>query len=153
MTKNSIQFRLARAEDLPELNRISLASKKYWGYPEQWLMHWKEDLTVTERHLKEQFLMLVANEDQILGFIAISENKDHYEITHLWVKPEHIGRGYGRSLVVKALKEYCRNRHPVFVTADPNAEAFYKKLGFETVGQEESYPPGRTLPVMKKSLP
>lgn len=145
-----MRFRFAKKADLPELNRISLASKKYWGYPDEWLEHWKKDLEITTTHLQEQYALLAEIEDRIIGFVCISGNEDHYEITHLWISPEHIGKGYGRSLLRQALNEYCKDSRPVLVTADPNAEAFYRKQGFQTVGQEESYPPGRMLPVMKK---
>lgn len=150
MKTNSIQFRLAEAGDLPELNRISLASKRYWGYPDDWLEHWKDELTVTKKQLREQYVLLAENEAQVIGFIAIAQNEDHYEILHLWISPEHIGKGCGRSLLRSALNTYCQAVQPVMVTADPNAEAFYRKEGFQTVGRVASYPPGRMLPVMKK---
>jgi len=145
-----MRFRFAKKADLPELNRISLASKKYWGYPDEWLEHWKKDLAVTMTHLQEQYVLLAEIKGSIIGFVCISGNEDHYEITHLWISPEHIAKGYGSSLLRQALNEYCTKGRPILVTADPNAEAFYRKHGFQTVGQEASYPPGRVLPVMKK---
>ncbi len=152
MSSDAIHFRKAFPEDLPQLNRISFRSKKFWGYPEEWLAEWKDELTVTKEHLQQHDLLLAEKEKEILGFISVAHNEDHHEILHLWVVPEHIGKGHGRALLNRALRDYCNRSHVVLVTADPNAESFYRKQGFRTVSQVESYPPGRLLPVMKKKL-
>jgi hypothetical protein len=41
----------------------------------------------------------------------------------------------------------------VVVEADPYAEQFYVRQGFETVGKRQNYPAGRLLPLMKMILP
>ena len=40
----------------------------------------------------------------------------------------------------------------LWLEADPHAEAFYIKKGFERVGENASSIPGRVLPVMRKEL-
>ena len=68
------------------------------------------------------------------------EHSKEYEILHLWLLPEYIGKGYGKKLLRKV----------IILTADPNAESFYQKQGFRTYSRVESYPKGRFLPMMMR---
>lgn len=63
---------------------------------------------------------------------------------------EFMGKGLGRRLLEAALPLAVKEPKPIIVESDPNAEAFYAKLGFVTFDRIESYPPGRYLPVMRK---
>ena len=81
----------------------------------------------------------------------MQENDKEYEITHLWVKPEFIGKGYGKHLLSETIKKVATKKKSIIVESDPNAEVFYTSLGFVTFDKIESYPKGRFLPIMKKS--
>ena len=143
-------YRIAKLEDLPILNRISVQSKKFWGYPEEWIERWLDDLMISDDQFKNQQILVAEKEDHIIGFCSIVKFVDHYEILHLWVLPEFIGRGYGKALLQRTLANFVAEDLPIIVESDPNAEAFYNSQGFVTFDQIESYPPGRFLPVMKK---
>ncbi|MEO0876200.1 MAG: GNAT family N-acetyltransferase [Bacteroidota bacterium] len=138
-------------KDLPTLNHISLASKAHWGYPQQWLQHWKDDMLLREKHLTQYNILLAELAGEVVGFCAISEEITEYQVEHLWLLPKHIGKGYGKRLLEQALASFTTTDKPILVEADPHAEAFYQRQGFVTFSKIESYPPGRFLPVMKKT--
>lgn len=145
-----IRFRRATLSDLPCLNVISVASKKHWGYPDDWIQKWIADLKITEAELANMTVTVAQTDATIIGFCAISDQPDSYEIVHLWLLPEYIGQGIGKRLLTAALAASTPANKTIVVTADPNAEAFYNNQGFVTFDKIESYPKGRFLPVMKR---
>lgn len=144
-------FRQAQPNDLPLLNHISVKSKKNWGYPDEWIDKWKPDLTIEERDLVEKTITVGVVEGNVVGFCVVKEEEENYEILHLWLLPEFIGKGFGSQLLEAGLQQIISEEKPILVEADPNAEAFYRRQGFVTFDKSESYPPGRFLPVMKKT--
>jgi ribosomal protein S18 acetylase RimI-like enzyme len=149
----SMLFRTALISDLPRLNKISIQSKKYWGYPDEWMERWLDDLTLDEVKLATQQVLVLELNHQVVGFCSIEEHADHYEIHHLWILPDFIGKGHGKHLLDAAIERFTRADKPIMVVSDPNAEPFYTRQGFVTFDKIESYPKGRYLPVMKKSIP
>ncbi|MEL7121226.1 MAG: GNAT family N-acetyltransferase [Bacteroidota bacterium] len=147
-----MNFRLALIDELDTLNKISIQSKSYWGYPTSWIEHWKEDLTISPEQFQQQTILVVEEDDQIMGFSSITENEEYYEIHHLWLLPECIGKGIGKQLLHETLRIFIKASKPIVVTADPNAEPFYQSQGFVTFKKVESFPKGRYLPVMKKMI-
>lgn len=143
-------FRRPTPSDLPILNHISYTSKSYWGYPKEWLERWAPDLKLSSEQLDKHSVLVAETEKAIIGFCVVDEDANYYEVLHLWVLPEFIGRGYGKRLLQQALDSFTKADKPIRVEADPNAEAFYARQGFITFDQVESYPPGRFLPVMRK---
>jgi GNAT superfamily N-acetyltransferase len=138
--------------DIPTLNKISVASKSYWGYPPEWIKKWLPDLHLSEPDFSTQSIYKLDLGGSIIGFCAIQENKSKYEIMHLWVLPDYIGKGYGALLLNESLKKTMMQIKDIIVEADPNAEAFYARQGFSTFDKVASYPKGRFLPLMKKSI-
>ncbi len=145
-----MKFIPAQTSDLPILNTISVQSKRHWGYPESWIERWMDDLTLDEKKLSNQNILVAKNNDQPIGFCSIVENDKNYEILHLWILPAYIGKGNGKELLQKTIGSFAKKDLPIIVEADPNAEAFYKSQGFSTYDKIESFPPGRFLPVMRK---
>lgn len=146
-----ITYRQATINDLTTLNQISWQSKAFWGYPEEWMEQWRTDLTITEEILNTQSVLLLEEDSTTIGFCVISEGVTQYEVEHLWILPAHIGKGLGKQLLNQALAQFTTLQKPIQVVADPNAESFYRRQGFETFKQLESSPAGRFLPVMKKA--
>ena len=145
-------FRPASINDLPILNKISLQSKKHWGYPDEWIAKWKPDMMVGENDLAEKSIIVAVADRVVVGFCAVMEKQENYEVMHLWLLPEFLGKGFGKQLLEAALKSIIKQPKPIIVESDPNAETFYEKQGFVTFDKIESYPPGRYLPVMKKEI-
>ena len=145
-------FRLAQTDDLEILNSISVRSKNHWNYPESWMEQWKDDLILDDQKLKEQNVLLVEIDKKIIGFCSVVENIENCEVLHLWVIPEHIGKGIGKKLLAETIKRFVYHAKPIIVEADPNAEPFYQSQGFTTFDKVESFLKGRFLPVMRREL-
>lgn len=134
--------------DADALSKISIAAKRYWDYPEAWIVAWLPDLLISEAYIRKNKVLKAVINREIVGFCVVEKEKGYYEIAHLWVFPDYIGKGIGKQLLDKSIAKYVPSGAKLKVVADPNAEAFYEKQGFETTDQVESYPPGRFLPVM-----
>ena len=144
-----MNFRRATVKDLKHLNKISIAAKRHWGYPEEWIENWRDDLTLDLGDLNSQEIFVIETERKLIGFCSIKDQGDHYEVMHLWVLPEFIGKGFGKILLKESLASFNLKDKPICVLADPNAESFYTKQGFVTLKKVESFPKGRYLPYMK----
>lgn len=144
-----IKIRQAVTADLPILNTISVASKSYWKYPEEWINAWKRDLTITPTDLEDMRVNVAEIDNYIVGFGAIKENESEYEIMHLWVFPDFMTQGIGKIILQSLIKSTIPNK-PIKVESDPNAYGFYTKMGFNKVGEIQSYPEDRYLPVLIK---
>ena len=142
----------AKVYDLPILNQISVASKMHWNYPIEWLHQWIDTLRMDKEYLANNHVYKLKT-DRIIGFCAISVLSGNPEITHLWILPEYIGKGYGKYLLMETMKTVIKEKSEVYVEADPYAEKFYENMGFKTYDQKESYPKGRFLPLMKRMFP
>lgn len=146
-----MHYRLATIADLPTLNQISFTAKQHWGYPAEWMEYWREGLRLTEQHLQQLRVVVAEYKQEVAGFCALAYAETYNEVEHLWILPKHMGKGFGKQLLTHTLEHYAANELPVRVIADPNAEGFYAKYGFVTFAQEESYPPGRFLPIMRRA--
>lgn len=125
-------------------------SKKHWGYPEEWIRQWKDELTLTQKDLAEMNVIVLDIESKLVGFCALLESESDYEIIHLWLLPDFIGKGLGKKLLEYVLNKIAVKKIPVIVEADPNAASFYGKQGFQTFDRKESFPDGRFLPIMRR---
>jgi GNAT superfamily N-acetyltransferase len=99
-----MQLERARASDVEALTRIAHSAKRYWGYPEPWIALWRDALTVTPEMLERQIIVCARVGTEPRGFYGLSGNGPTLELEHLWVGPEHIGRGIGRRLFEHALE-------------------------------------------------
>ena len=146
-----MKIRKALTEDSDHLTRIAHDAKRHWGYPERWIQHWEADLPISPEYLSHNQVFVAEQSEQIIGFYALVIANDKTELDHLWVAPAHIGTGVGKALFFHAMQDAAgRNISKVEITADPNAEGFYSKMGAyrigETISEIEGEP--RLLPLM-----
>jgi len=147
-----MQIRDARVDEVATLTRIARAAKAYWGYPEEWLELWSDDLRYTEATLCEHDV-LVADDGAILGVASLSVDAEVAEIEGLWVTPGAMGRGIGRRLLREVVRRArAVNAGVLKIVSDPQAEGFYLRMGAVRRGEVPSTPPGRTLPVLELDL-
>jgi GNAT superfamily N-acetyltransferase len=141
----------AKPEDASLLTEISKTSKRHWDYPEEWIVLWQDELKITPETIEENYVFkLVDMEDEAVGFIVIEESDAHYEVAHLWLLPEHIGKGFGKMMLEDSLIKVVPRGAEIKVIADPYSMPFYSKQGFVKVDEIESLPKGRLLPVMSR---
>ncbi len=147
--KADMKIRKAEAADAATLTRVAHDAKRYWGYPENWIRHWENDLTISSDYIETNEVFVALSGDEVIGFYALINEGNKAELDHLWVAPGHIGGGVGRELFVHAMRTAAsEDITAVEILADPNAEGFYQKMGAFRVGESVSEIDGqpRTLP-------
>lgn len=144
-----MRIRAATSAEAASLTQIAHEAKRYWGYPEHWIKHWEQDLTISPEFISNNRVYVAEAEGQLLGFYALVVNNNKAELEHLWVSSAQIGRGIGKELFVHAMQVAAgQNVHEVEISADPNAEGFYQHMGAARVGEVTSEIEGqpRVLP-------
>jgi GNAT superfamily N-acetyltransferase len=159
-------IRRAVAADAPSLTALAHAAKRHWRYPDEWIELWRRDLTLTPEFI-ERYPVYCSERAEpatasnrpptlradlqalatMVGFYALLFAAADCELEHFWVAPTHIGSGVGRRLFADAVAR-CRaiGAPRLWITADPNAEGFYTRMGARRIGAVASTPSGRTLP-------
>lgn len=134
-------IRSAKKCDSHILTEISFASKRYWGYPESFFEIWKDELTITAEYISSNHVVVIENEGEIVGYysvVRLDEDLDMVGFTmecgiwleHVFIKPEQIGRGYGRKLMQHLLDVAGTNGwENIKILSDPHATQFYTRLG------------------------
>ena len=146
-----MKIRKALTEEAADLTTIALDAKRHWGYPEHWIQHWQEDLTISPEFVAAHQVYVAESEDKLLGFYALIVRQDKAELDHMWVAPAHIGTGVGKELFLHAMQTAAgQDISAVEILADPNAAGFYQKMGAHQIGETISEIEGqpRTLPLL-----
>jgi GNAT superfamily N-acetyltransferase len=144
-----MRIRRATAVESTALTQIAHDAKRHWGYPEHWIEHWQDDLTISPDYLAANPTFVAEKAEKILGFYALIIRQNKAELDHLWVAPEHMGSGVGKELFIHAMQSAARrNVSEIQIEADPNAEGFYRKMGAHRIGETVSEIDGRA-----RSLP
>jgi GNAT superfamily N-acetyltransferase len=152
---NGVEVRRALPGDAEVLTRIAFAAKRYWAYPERWLSHWSESLTITPEFVRDNEVYAAVVGGEPFGFYALTGTGHDLELEHLWVSPAWIGSGAGRLLFEHAIgRAASRGAKHVEIEADPNAAGFYLKMGARRIGENVYDIEGhrRTLPLLKVDL-
>ncbi len=134
-----IRIRRATTDDAATLTAIAHAAKRHWGYPEQWIESWSDQLTLSAAYLRKHEVHVSIVEGRPVGFYALEQSTERMELGHLWVIPEMIGRGMGRRLFSHAVERAtAAGVDAIEILSDPNAESFYEKMGARTVGRVDA---------------
>lgn len=147
-----VMIRRATSEEAATLTQIALDAKRHWGYPEHWIKHWEEDLTITSDFIRDNQVYVAENEGEIRGFYALCVSGKKAELEHMWVTPGSIGTGIGKELFLDAMDRAATLEvREIGISADPNAAGFYERMGASQVGETESSIDGqvRKLPRLK----
>lgn len=124
----------AKPEDAAALTEIAFAAKRHWGYPERWIQIWRDILTVTPELVAANPTFAAIEDNRLVGFSSLTL-EPRPDLTHLWVLPSAMGRGFGRALFERVVEEARELEFAAFeIEADPNAEAFYLHMGAKRVG-------------------
>jgi GNAT superfamily N-acetyltransferase len=144
-----VKIREASPDEAETLTQIAHDAKRHWGYPEHWIQHWQEDLTISPEFISRNQVYVAEDDGELKGFYALVMSKDNEELDHLWVAPNHLGKGIGKALFIHAMQTAARqNVSEVEISSDPNAEGFYQKMGARRIGEVHSEVDGqpRLLP-------
>jgi len=148
-----LRIRKASTKDAPALTMIAHDAKRHWGYPEHWIKHWQDDLTISAEFVAANQVYVAEREGDLLGFYALIIRKEKAELDHLWVAPAHIGSGVGKELFLHAMQTAAgQNISEVEILSDPNAEGFYRKMGAHRIGETTSEIDGQSRALPRLSV-
>lgn len=152
-----MEIRTARAIEASTLTAIAQAAKAHWGYPAAWLARWQPVLTLNPAFIAEHEVYVGVEGEELVGFYALGEGAEsgQMELEHMWVKPQWMGRGVGRTLFEHAAKTArALGATVLLIEADPHAAGFYERMGAHLIG-ERSYmmeAKARVLPLLALAL-
>jgi len=100
MIIQKILINRANYTDSDILTEIAFLAKRHWNYPEEYYEIWKDELTITEKYIKQNIVYKAVYEDLIVGFYSIVENKsDFYSgeilvqkgfwLEHIFIRPDY----------------------------------------------------------------
>ncbi len=147
----NIEIRRAHPNEAEALTAIAHAAKRHWNYPEDWIAQWKLDLTITPEFIRDNEVFVALLNEQIAGCCALVLTESLAEIEHMWMLPEHMGSGIGRALFEHAKRRAVeRGAQALELSADPNAEGFYTRMGAKLIGEIPAGMSGREDRVLSR---
>lgn len=130
-----MQIVRAKPEEAAVLTGIAHAAKRHWGYPESWIKKWENVLTMRPEFIATNLSYCAREGADLAGFYVLTDEKDGLHLDHLWITPQAMGRGIGRALFEHAIEQARSLDYEMLkIEADPNAEAFYLRMGARRVG-------------------
>ena len=134
-------IRRARPDEAAALSEVARAAKRHWGYPPEWMLEWREALTITPAVIAERPVYVAEAADDVPvaavdGFYALLLDAPTAVLEHLWVRPPSIGRGVGRALLDHARERASAGgASELRIDSDPHAEGFCLRMGARRVGE------------------
>jgi ribosomal protein S18 acetylase RimI-like enzyme len=143
-----------KIEDHIRLTEITKKSKAYWGYSDEQMKKWSNNLTITIDYIETNPVFNLVDENQIVGYYSyLRLENNQVKLDNLFILPEYIGKGFGSFLMNDFLErmrnEKCRK---IILDSEPNAEQFYQKIGFTKIGEFETSIKNRFMPIMEMNL-
>jgi len=149
-----LNIRNAYLHEASYLSDLSVRSKAYWGYSDDFMEACREDLTVSPEYIASSLVFVLEEGDAIKGFMGLEQEGDCCLLKDLFIEPEAIGKGYGRVLwgyLIKAAKDLGVRK--VTIHSEPYAENFYLLMGAKRIGEIESTVfQGRKLPLLEVEM-
>ncbi|SCY84983.1 GNAT family N-acetyltransferase [Desulfoluna spongiiphila] len=149
-------IRKATPDDSNELTDISFMSKKHWNYPDHYFDIWNAELTITPEYVQKNHVFVI-EDSGIRGFYSVIKLQTEITLSeftmrpgtwldHVFIRPEYIGMGYGRSLMGHlAEQSQTQKWAQIQILADPNSRNFYKKMGVSYIKEVPSNIENRTV--------
>ena len=151
----SVQIARATPDDAPALTAIAFAAKRHWRYPETWIQQWRASLTITPELIAASPTFVAHDAGELAGFTTLRADGPSAWLDHLWIAPEHMGRGIGRALFAFAEHEaQGAGFGRLMIESDPHAAGFYLRQGATACGHAITSVDGRRrlLPLFTKPL-
>ncbi|MBC6974765.1 GNAT family N-acetyltransferase [Bacillus sp. Xin] len=142
--------RKASLNEANELSHIALTSKATWDYSEEFIQACKEDLTITDDYIVNNYVYVLENEGIKIGFFSF-QRKEEDALDFLYLHPNYKGKGYGKLLWQSVVEKAAELGIKSFtIDSDPNAKGYYMKMGAKLIGETPSTVfKGRVLPLLQ----
>lgn len=144
-----MKIRKALVSEANELSELALHSKATWNYSEEFILACKEDLTITDEYIKNNFVYVLENDNMKIGFFSFLRNDKALDF--LYIHPRYKGKGYGKILWKFVIEQANELGIKSFtIDSDPNAKGYYLKMGAKLIGETPSTVfEDRLLPLLK----
>ena len=128
-----MNIKRANADDNEVLTAITKKSKAHWGYSEEQILKWNDNLTISREYIENNFVFKLVNGNEIIGYYSyIIKQQKNVLLDNLFVLPEYIGKGFRKYLMSDFLDRMKKeNFEKITLDSEPNAEEFYLKMGFK----------------------
>lgn len=148
------RLRRAHPHDAEALTKLAMLSKQTWGYSDDFMTRVAEDMLVSESDISGGYCVIAEIDGALAAYLLVRMNGEEAFLRDLFVHPDFMRRGLGRTLFEDALRFARQNgASRLTLDADPNARPFYERLGMICVGTVASAAGnGRVLPVMVYNL-
>jgi GNAT superfamily N-acetyltransferase len=126
----ALQVRAGRKDEAWLLSDLALRSKGHWGYDQAFLNACRAELTLTPQDVEVQRVTVAERDGHLVGFYALAGEPPEGTLENLFVEPEHIGIGVGRTLWEHAIDTArALGFERITLEADPGAEPFSLAMG------------------------
>jgi N-acetylglutamate synthase-like GNAT family acetyltransferase len=149
-----VKIERATINDHEILTEITKKSKAFWGYSEEQMLKWNDDLTISKAYIESNPTFKLLIDDKVIGYYAYSIKEEGIvKLDNLFVLPGYIGKGFGKYLTDDFLKRMrSQGFKKIILDSEPNATEFYLKMGFEKIGEVETSIKNRFMPIMEMKL-
>ena len=146
-----MSIRQANPNDIDAINHLFCLSKGSWGYDPVFMHQCMSEYSITIDKILQKSVYLYYVDGFLAGFYSfIQEVNECAELDYFFLHPDFFGKGIGRKLWDACINTAKDIKITEFILySDPNAEAFYLKMGCRKIGEQESpMIKGRLLPVL-----
>lgn len=149
-----MHLRAPSPDEAELLTELCLRSKAVWGYDADFMQACSSELTIRPADLAGDAFRVALVDDAIVGVAEIAVTGGDAELAKLFIAPGTIGTGVGKTLFAWAVNEArARGAMRLWIEADPDAAAFYRRMGATDAGSVPSGSiPGRFLPRLRFDL-
>jgi len=147
--------RPARPDEADALTALCLRAKAYWGYDADFMARSRASLTISRALIETGRVLVAERSGELAGMASLDPLKGGmWDLLHMFVEPSAIGTGVGRRLFREIAKLARASGGTLLsIQADPNAEAFYIRMGARRTGEAPSESiPDRMLPMLEFPL-
>ena len=148
-------IRWAQVGEAETLTALCVRSKAHWGYDEEFMRLSAPSLHVSSTDIALNRVIVDVDEGgNLVGVASVSPQGENADLSLFFVDPPSIGKGVGRALFERTiwLAQFHATK-ALTILADPNAAAFYERMGAHFVRNAPSDAiPGRTLPLYEYDL-
>jgi GNAT superfamily N-acetyltransferase len=149
-----LTIRTPRLDELPCLSDLCFRSKSVWGYDEKFMEACRGELSLEPRDLQLTPIAVAECDGKPIGVAQVKVVDDEADLLKLFVEPAALHSGIGKALfgwATDVAKKLGATR--LTIDADPDAAAFYRRMGAYDIGQAPSGSvPGRMLPKLAMNL-